>query len=204
MFETKTVSANEYAKIMREKACFGLTERECDEYLEHSPRIFEYMRNHYDGILRSAVELQPPLKLGILQDYLTGFSVSIIPFDKEATPDRCGYWDIDDDNEQITICYAEQDGFARQRFSAAHEFVHVFQYLDPQFQSLLGSVTSPEVRKKIVERVADKAAAYFLMPPWLVLESYKRNPDIDQLAQEYQVSVTSMKIAVNDYINQQS
>ena len=156
-----------------------------------------YFREAIDNILIADPTLTIPISFKPFERYLSGFKVEYYGFDNTTLPGVHGCHTIEGDT--IKIYYATNCPQTRKRFSVAHEFIHVYQRLDPHFRSSMEALPSDEVRAKLIERIAENIASYYLVPAPLLADAYKREKDIRTLADTFCVSPKTMEICVDQY-----
>ncbi len=156
-----------------------------------------YFREAIDNILIADPTLTIPISFKPFERYLSGFKIEYYGFDNTTLPGVHGCHVIEGDT--IKIYYASNCPQTRKRFSVAHEFIHVYQRLDPHFRSSMEALPSAEVRGKLIERIAENIASYYLVPAPLLADAYKREKDIRTLADTFCVSPKTMEICVDQY-----
>ena len=156
-----------------------------------------YFREAIDNILIAMPTLSIPIGFKPFEQYLSGFEVEYHGFDNTLLPSVHGCHTIED--SKIKIYFASNCPQTRKRFSVAHEFIHIYQRLDPHFRSSMEALPSDEVRAKLIERIAENIASYYLVPAPLLEDCYKRDKDIRSLTSTFCVSQKTMEICVDQY-----
>ncbi len=171
-------------------------------YERNYPRALQihaaYFRDKIDKIFMASSSVSLPIGFEPFQEYFSGFDFYYQPFDNTLNDTLWGRWEVTDDGA-IVVRYADNCPKVRQRFSIAHELMHVYGYHDPEFKMQIDKIRTPWVRKKIIERVADKSAAYYLVPEPILRETWKETPNADYQAKLYGVSRKTMEICLKDY-----
>jgi hypothetical protein len=156
-----------------------------------------YFREAIDNILIADPSLTIPVSFKPFERYLSGFEIEYYGFDNTFLPSVHGCHTIEDG--KIKIYYASNCPQTRKRFSVAHEFIHIYQRLDPHFRSSMEALPSDEVRAKLIERIAENIASYYLVPQPLLENCYKTDKDVYSLASTFCVSQKTMEICLKEY-----
>lgn len=163
---------------------------------------FRRLLGHYERLIddiykRPGVAIVFPVGTEFLQEYLTGFKINYIPFDNRqmGLGHVEGHWEWDDrEASTINIFYNNNAVSYRQHFTKVHETMHLFQFLDAEFRELLDSLVGEKILpfdmvEQLMERVADRAAATYLMPASQVVQQYNLSKNMLELARQFGVSV---------------
>lgn len=142
----------------------------------------------------------PPVSFEHLEDYFSGFVFEYQPFENAEVSCLWGMWDMmPDKDNKVTIYYALSGNECRDRFSIAHELMHYYQYLDTTFKHSLQEKVPEDVAERIIEKLADQMAAYYLVPPEMLYKTYRDNPSAHYQAQLYHVSPQVIEICLTNY-----
>lgn len=147
-----------------------------------------------------------PVGTDLIENYLTGFKLRYIPFDKTAFGLQGveGFWEQDDrENGVINIFYSQNTNINRQHFTKIHETIHFCQFLDSDLREfiddiMLNNVLPKEMIEKLIERITEKTAATYLMPKEQTVKKYQENKNVIQLAKEFKVSVKTAIYRLNE------
>ncbi len=86
----------------------------------------------------------------------------------------------------------ENEPAVRQRFTLAHEFKHVLDFDDaPLLHAALAS-GNDEIKKNLIEAIANEFAGHLLMPKPLVTSAWFKCQNVSLLANLFDVSVEAM------------
>ncbi len=174
-------------------------------YMEKVKKWKHHFRHVIDKLFRNARPVRVPISFAPMEKYFNGFTCEYYPFDpREHSISVDGMYEIVN-GDTIRIYFATDVPVGRQRFSIAHEFSHVVQKYDGEFMADMDAIPDPEERQKIIERVAEITASYYLAPYPFVHRAYSRaiarqeRDIIGALATEFNVSYEMMKICLSDY-----
>lgn len=156
-----------------------------------------YFHEAIDNILIADQTLSIPISFKPFVRYLSGFEIEFYGFDNFLQPNVHGCHVIE--GNKIKIYYATNCPLVRQRFTVAHEFIHIYQRLDPHFRSSMEALPSDDVRAKLIERIAENIASYYLVPAPLLEDAYKRDKDPSSLANTFCVAKKTMEICMDQY-----
>ncbi len=95
--------------------------------------------------------------------------------------------------DRLQIFLNRQDIPTRQRFSALHEMKHWIDWDDAEVLHAKLGVGDPELRKSMIEWVANEFAAHVLMPTVLVKRTWFRCQDLTTMANLFNVSPEAME-----------
>lgn len=103
------------------------------------------------------------------------------------------------ENDEITIFINDLDPPNRKKFTIAHELGHVFLHLrdtDGDFidhdVNLYRRNNTDHIEKQFLEAEANKFAAALLMPRRFVSEEWEQTFSVDEMAEKFGVSASSM------------
>lgn len=193
-----TSKARLLARLNSTKSQTVLSRDDQEIYNDYFQRLLGYYENLIDDIYkRQGGSVVFPIGTDILQGYLTGFKINYIPFDNRQMGLQHveGHWEWDDhDASIINIFYNSNAVSYRQHFTKVHETMHLFQFLDAEFRELLDSLIVQNVLplsmiEQLMERVADRATATYLMPATQVVQQYNLGKNMLELARDFGVSV---------------
>lgn len=156
-----------------------------------------HYRDRIDKIFLEAGRLSLPIDFGPFEDYFTGFNFQYTPFDNTGLDDLHGLHEVSDG--RIHVYYAENCVRSRQRFTIAHELMHVYQHFDHEFLVDIESIRSTNIQKRLIERIADKSAGYYLAPLPLLKAEVKNTCNAIQLASLFGMSPKAISICLQDY-----
>ena len=189
----------ETAKVLRHNP---YQELERAYYERNYPRALQlqaaYFRDKIDKIFVAAQSLSLPIGFEPFEAYMTGFNFYYSPFDNTTHETLWGRWEATDDGTVI-VRYADNCPKVRQRFSIAHELMHVYGHYDPEFKMQIDKIPDYATRKRLIERVADKSASYYLVPEPILRETWKETSNAAYQAHLYGVSQKTMEICLKDY-----
>lgn len=162
-----------------------------------------YFRHKIDKLFLQTPQAAP-ISFLPFENAFTGWKIGYEPFDNKPCPRVDGFHDIDNEASVITVFYADNLHPVRMRFTVAHELMHVYQRLDPHFRSSMEMLPSDEMRVRLVERLANQSAAYYLMPEGLLRHEFAEHdrniwPTELVLASLFKVSEQSIDIALKEY-----
>ncbi|OGY31051.1 MAG: hypothetical protein A3C02_04470 [Candidatus Andersenbacteria bacterium RIFCSPHIGHO2_02_FULL_45_11] len=166
-------------------------------YFDTLKKWEHHYRDRVNSILSEAKSFSLPITPEPFESYFSGFEFTYIPFDNSAQPKLDGCWDRNEG--QIRIFYSSNAPEVRQRFTITHELIHVYQAFDPEFLAEMEAIKSPQQREQLMERIANKTAAYYLAPLPLLAAEAKTTPHILSLAAMFGVSTQAMEICLKDY-----
>lgn len=181
---------------------YGLTSKEYQE------KVFKW-KHHFYGVVRQLHRAYPSTALPVgfdpMVQYLSGFKVEMHKFNPiKENVEFEGLNHIK--GGDVHIFYSTLVPPERQRFTAAHEFAHVLQRLDPEFRADMDAVEDDVEREKIIESVANYIASFYLAPPEVVdalLEGECKLGDAEQsracVAQKLWVSQEMAKVFLKNY-----
>jgi Zn-dependent peptidase ImmA (M78 family) len=156
-----------------------------------------------NSILLEAKSFSLPITPEPFEKYFSGFEFEYLPFDNSAFNDPFngkelhGYYDHK--NGKVRILYAANCPRTRQRFTQVHELIHFYQHLDQDFLADIEALKSPVMQHKLIERIADKTAAYYLVPLPLLRAEAMEKPNVLSLAGVFAVSPKVIEICLKDY-----
>lgn len=156
-----------------------------------------HYRDRIDKIFLEAGQVSLPIDFAPFEQYFSGFEFQYFPFDNSTLNKVHGFHEIE--GKTIKIYFAENCVISRQRFTIAHELMHVYQLLDHEFLVDLEAIRVPFIRKKLIERIADKAAAYYLAPLPLLQEEARHTCNAIKLAGLFGISPQAAEICLSDY-----
>ncbi len=156
-----------------------------------------HFRDRIDKILLDAHLFDFPITFEPFEKYFSGFDFQYFTFDNSDHKDLHGFYEVED--ALIKIYYADNCVGSRQRFTIAHELMHVYQYFDHEFQVDIEAIISPVIRKLLIERLADKSAAYYLAPLPLMAVQAQKTCNAIQLAATFSISPRAAEICLSDY-----
>lgn len=94
---------------------------------------------------------------------------------------------------KLTIFLNHQEIPTRRRFSALHEMKHWIDWDDADvLHAKLGAGGDPDLRKQMIEWIANEFAAHVLMPTMLVKRAWFRCQDRPTMANLFNVSLEAM------------
>lgn len=170
-------------------------------YWQYFFRLEAYYKELIEDIYHQSNNVSFPISTKPLEEYLSGFNFHYHPFDKYKynKPKLEGFWEEDpNDHSQIHILYNTSGAsIKRQRFTKIHETIHVFQFYDPEFRQFIDEFIVYETLPfdkvtHLMERVADKATAMFLVPAKELRKQYEQSPNPYTLSNYFQVSHQSI------------
>lgn len=158
-------------------------------------------RHHYynriDKILLAAKSVSLPIDFKPFENYFSGFTVEYRAFDNEKMPTLHGFSDYN--NGHIRIFYASNCVEHRQRFTIAHEFIHIYQLFDPEFRAELEALPSEAAQQDMAEHIANKAAAFYLVPKPILEQELERPKNMIGVCSFFGVSQATLDICLKDY-----
>lgn len=170
-------------------------------YWQYYFRLETYFQELVDDIYLQASEVVYPITTKPIEEYLSGYVFHFHAFDKTIMGKGGieGFWDCDSSRPfDIHVLYNTNGASKkRQRFTQVHECLHVLQFFDQEFRAFLDDFityeTLPyEMVSKLAERVADRAAAMYLVPKEELLTQYARLNNVHALSEYFQVSCQSI------------
>lgn len=167
-------------------------------YMEMIYKWKHHFRDVVHKIHNNYGKVEPPIDFKFIEEYLSGFKVSYIPFNPRKTEIEVdGFCMIE--GGDIKVFYATDLGEQRARFTIAHELVHVLQRFDLEFMADMEAIEDEDLRQMIIERIAEITASYYLAPKNILQGSYRTARDVYMLADQYNVSRRMMRICISDY-----
>lgn len=134
-------------------------------------------------IKKHAVRSVPIDVLGLIGKEAPGYRIIY----EENWPDRLSGLT---NKTQKTIRINKKHHPLRQRFSLAHEFGHICLEHD----LVLAERIEGEDVKNEIEKEADEFAAELLMPIDVFKKAFSANPDLEALAEMFEVSTTAVSV----------
>lgn len=173
-------------------------------YMEKIKKWKHHFRAVVDQIYLNAISISAPVGFGPMEQYFDGFDCEYYVLDQEeGQPPVDGYYEIVGNSFRIFV--ATGVSHERQRFTVAHEWMHILQKWDGDFMADMEAIQDPVERLAIMERIAEITASYYLAPPTLVRAAYlkalvyEKDKVLAHLAREFAVSQQMMRICISDY-----
>lgn len=191
-----------HSNVLR-KEQYHWSYREVVLYKNHLDLWRYYFRHKIDKMLIDTPQ-KAPITFLPYENAFTGWKIEYESFDNSPIPKVDGFHDMDNEASIIRIFYAQNLFPSRIRFTIAHELAHVYQRLDPHFRSSMEAIPSSEMRVRLMERLANASASYFLVPEKLLRNEYEiyntgHWPTEMVLASNFKVSERTIDIALDEY-----
>lgn len=156
-----------------------------------------FKRLAYKQLARHA-PIAPPIAFTPIEELFSGFGFEYKSIPGVDSTDMCeGRLLVDVALGQVTVVYAEDVPLSRQRFTIAHELVHLMQWCDFGFMKSMEMVSDDHTRSRIVERLADSVAGYYLAPPQFVMKLYADGASVEMIADTLHVSKQVVEICIS-------
>lgn len=173
-------------------------------YMEKIKKWKHHFRAVVDQVYLNAISVSTPVGFEPLEQYFDGFDCEYYVLDQEeGQPLVDGRYEIVGNTFRIFV--ATDVSEPRQRFTMAHEWMHILQKWDGDFMADMEAIQDPVERLAIMERIAEITASYYLAPPTLVKAAYltalvyEKDEVLAHLAREFAVSEQMMQICISDY-----
>ena len=101
----------------------------------------------------------------------------------------------------VLIKVNRKDGITRQRFTVAHEIAHFLLHkhvIDSNEKGIIDNVLYRSNTSNRNEIEANHLDAYIVMPSEVVKKIWREEKDLDQLANDFNVSVSALKLRLEN------